>query len=106
MALASGDLDGATAKGLSESRRALLELAGKLTQHAYKITAEDIETVRRHGYTDPQIAEAIYDAALFNFFTKLADAFGIKGHGWLTMPYETLTSTVATLFAKAEGQKD
>ncbi len=97
-ALALGDIDAATQAGLEPSRRALLELAGKLTRHAYKITAEDTEALRRHGYSDEQIAEAVYDATLFNFLNKVADAFGIKGNGRLEMPYDTLAATVAPRF--------
>ena len=94
-ALAAGDIDAATDAGLELPRRALLELTGKLTRHAYKITADDIEALRRHGYSDEQIAEAVYDAALFNFLNKVADAFGIKAQGRLELPYDTLAATIA-----------
>jgi len=30
------------------------------------------------GWTDEQIAEAAYDAALFSLFVRLADTFGIE----------------------------
>lgn len=89
-AIAAADLDAASAAGLEAPRRALLELAEKLTRHAYKITPEDIEGLRGHGYSDEQIAEMIYDAALFNFFNKVADAFGIEGAGLLDLPFEQL----------------
>lgn len=89
-AIAAGDLDAATAAGLEAPRRALLELAKKLTFHAYKITPEDIDGLRGHGYSDEQIAEMIYDAALFNFFNKVADAFGIEDAGLLDLPFDQL----------------
>ncbi len=94
-ALAAGDIDAATDAGLETARRALLELTGKLTRHAYKITAEDIEGLRSYGYSDEQIAEAVYDAALFNFLNKVADAFGIKAQGRLEMPYDTRAASIA-----------
>ncbi len=31
-----------------------------------------------HGWTDPQIAEGIYITALFAFFNRVADAFGLE----------------------------
>jgi alkylhydroperoxidase family enzyme len=96
-ALAQGDLDRATQAGLDAKSRSLLEFAGKVTLHAYKITPEDVEALRRHGYSDDQIAEAVYDAALFNFFTKMADAFGIKGHGWLNLSPEALVQAMTGL---------
>jgi alkylhydroperoxidase family enzyme len=93
-AIAAADLDAASAAGLEAPRRALLELAEKLTRHAYKITPEDVEGLRQHGYSDEQIAELIYDAALFNFFNKVADAFGIEGRGLLDLPLDQLTQAM------------
>ncbi len=69
-----------------------------MTRHAYKITPEDVEGLREFGYSDEQIAEMVYVAALFNLLNKTADAFGIKGHGRLEMPYETLAASVASAF--------
>ena len=37
-----------------------------------------MQGLREVGWTDPQIAEAVYDAALSNFFVRLADAFDIQ----------------------------
>jgi hypothetical protein len=33
--------------------------------------------VRDAGWTEPQIAEAVYITALFAFFNRVADAFGL-----------------------------
>ena len=73
-ALRSGDLDGA---GLTPKHRLLLEFVGTLTRHAYRITDEQVDGLRKAGWTDAQIAEAVYDGALFNLFVRLADAFDI-----------------------------
>jgi len=78
-ALAQADLDAAA---LEPAERALLELAAKVTRHAYRTTDADIETLRTHGWTDPQIAEAVYVTALFAFFNRVADAFGIDSQGY------------------------
>jgi alkylhydroperoxidase family enzyme len=94
-AIAVADLDAASAAGLEAPRRAMLELAEKLTRHAYKITPEDAEGLRQHGYSDEQIAELIYDAALFNFFNKVADAFGIEGRGLHDLPMDQLIQATA-----------
>jgi len=37
-----------------------------------------VQGLRDVGWTDEQIAEAVYDAALFNLFVRLADSFGIE----------------------------
>jgi alkylhydroperoxidase family enzyme len=73
-ALRDGDLDRAP---VSPAERLLLEFVGTLTRHAYRITDEQVQGLRDAGWTDPQIAEAAYIGALFNMFTRLADAFDI-----------------------------
>lgn len=73
-ALRDGDLDAAD---LSAKHRLLLEFVATLTRHAYRITDEQVQGLRDVGWTDAQIAEAVYDGALFNLFVRLADAFDI-----------------------------
>lgn len=73
-ALRNGDLDAA---GLSPKHRLLLSFVETLTRHAYRITDDQVQGLREAGWTDPQIAEAVYDGALFNLFVRLADAFDI-----------------------------
>ena len=63
----------------------MLEYVTKVTEAAYRTTHEDVEVLRRHGWTDPQIAEAVYITALFAFFNRVADAFGISPQGYLEM---------------------
>jgi len=81
-ALAHGKLDEAE---LSQAERALLEYVTKVTEAAYRTTAEDVQVLRDHGWTDPQIAEAVYITAMFAFFNRVADAFGIPPQGYLEM---------------------
>jgi alkylhydroperoxidase family enzyme len=73
-ALRNGDLDSAP---LTPAERLLLEFVGTLTRHAYRITDSQVQGLREAGWSDAQIAEAVYDGALFNLFTRLADAFDI-----------------------------
>jgi len=73
-ALRRGDLDGAE---LDRPHRLLLEFVETITRHAYRVTDEQVQGLRAAGWSDEQIAEAVYDAALFNLFVRLADAFGI-----------------------------
>lgn len=57
----------------------------KVTEAAYRTTAEDVQALRDHGWTEPQIAEAVYITAMFAFFNRVADAFGIPPLGYLEM---------------------
>jgi alkylhydroperoxidase family enzyme len=74
-ALRSGDLDAA---GLDPPERLLLEFAGSIAQAAYRVTDEQVQGLREAGWTDEQIAEAAYEAALFSLFVRLADTFDIE----------------------------
>ena len=56
-----------------------------VTRHAYRTTDADVEQLRSLGWTDPQIAECVYVAALFAFFNRVADAFGVPPQGYLAM---------------------
>lgn len=74
-ALRAGDLDSA---GLDRPHRLLLEFVETITRHAYRVTDVEVQGLRDVGWSDEQIAEAAYDAALFNLFVRLADTFGIE----------------------------
>ena len=85
-ALAHGDLAGA---GLSDAERGLLEYVSKVTEAAYRTTHEDVQKLRDLGWTEPQIAEAVYITAMFAFFNRVADAFGIEPQNYLAMNHMT-----------------
>ena len=73
-AIRDGDIDRAP---VTPAERKLLAFVETLTRHAYRITDEQVQGLRDVGWTDPQIAEAVYVGALFNLFVRLADAFDI-----------------------------
>jgi alkylhydroperoxidase family enzyme len=81
-ALARGDLDAAP---VTPQERVLLELVTTVSHHAYRTTDEDVQRLRDAGWTDPQIAEAVYITALFAFFNRVADAFGLEDPGYRQM---------------------
>jgi alkylhydroperoxidase family enzyme len=70
---------------LTPAERALLDYVTKVTEAAYRTTDEDVQKLRDHGWTEPQIAEAVYITAMFAFFNRVADAFGIAPQGYLEM---------------------
>ena len=81
-ALSKGDL---AAAPVSDAERTLLMFVQLLTRHAYKNTPEDVQRVRDAGWTDSQIAEGVYITALFAFFNRVADAFGLADPGYGNM---------------------
>lgn len=74
-ALRDGDLDAA---GMTPEEHKLLEFVETITRAAYKVTDEQVQGLRDVGWTEEQIAEAAYVAALFSLFVRLADTFGIE----------------------------
>ena len=46
-----------------------------LTRHAYLMDDATIEDLRHSGWTDAQIAEAVYIGSFFNMMVRIADAF-------------------------------
>ena len=78
-ALARGDLEAAP---VPERLRALLRVVETITRSAYRTSEEEILALRDHGWTEPQIAEMVYDTAMFAFFNRVADAFGIHSEGY------------------------
>jgi hypothetical protein len=81
--LSRADLDRAP---VSDAERALLRFVKIVTEHAYRTTDADVEALRALGWTDPQIAECVYIAAMFAFFNRVADAFGIEDPNYFTNP--------------------
>jgi alkylhydroperoxidase family enzyme len=68
---------------LTASERALLHYVELVTKAAYKTTPEDVQHLRDIGWKEEQIAEAVYITAMFAFFNRVADAFGIPAQDYL-----------------------
>jgi alkylhydroperoxidase family enzyme len=58
--------------------RALAGLAARITEAPWTVGAEDIERLRGVGLSDEAIVQAITVAAMFNYFTRVADGTGIE----------------------------
>ena len=54
-----------------------------VTRAAYRTTHEDVQKLRDAGWTENQISEAVYITAMFAFFNRVADAFGIPSQNYL-----------------------
>ena len=76
-ALRARDLEAASAAGLDPKERALLEFTQLQTLSAYKIHDGSVQKLRDVGWTDEQIMEGTFIGAIFNFFVRMADAFGL-----------------------------
>jgi alkylhydroperoxidase family enzyme len=63
----------------------LLDYVELVTNGASRTTAEDVQKLRDAGWTENQIAEAVYIIAMFAFFNRVADAFGVPSQDYLTI---------------------
>ena len=70
--------------GLTAGERSLLEYVKRVTEAAYRTTHEDVQHLREAGWNEEQIAEAVYVTAMFAFFNRVADAFGIPSQEYLS----------------------
>jgi len=60
-----------------------MDYARIITDAAYRSTPEDVQKLRDAGWTEEQISEAVYVIAMFAFFNRVADAFGISPQHYL-----------------------
>jgi len=61
----------------------LLDYVKLITEAAYRSTGEDVQRLRDAGWKEEQIAEAVYITAMFAFFNRVADAFGVPSQDYL-----------------------
>jgi alkylhydroperoxidase family enzyme len=77
-----GKLDEA---GLTSAERVLLDYVQLITEASHRSTGEDVDKLRAAGWNEDQIAEAVYITAMFAFFNRVADAFGIPPQNYLAI---------------------
>jgi alkylhydroperoxidase family enzyme len=70
--------------GLATAERVLLDYVALITNAAPRSTAEDVQKMRDAGWSEDQIAEAVYVTAMFAFFNRVADAFGVPPQDYLS----------------------
>lgn len=74
---------------MTPAERTLLDYAALITNAAYKSTAADVQRLRDTGWAEDQIAEAVYVIAMFAFFNRVADAFGVPSQNYLSIGHLT-----------------
>jgi uncharacterized peroxidase-related enzyme len=64
--------------GLTPAEVAMMAFAQKVTRNANQVSPEDIEDLRRHGFSDEEILDVVLAAAARSFFSKVLDAVGAE----------------------------
>src|SRR4051794_24293063 len=63
---------------LDATDRAVMDFATQVARDASSITAADVQQLRVHGLSDPEIVDVVFAAAARAFFTKVLDALGVQ----------------------------
>lgn len=64
--------------GLAPLDVAVMNLAEKVALEAYRVTPDDVESLRRHGLSDAEIFNIVLVAAFRAFWSKSLDAMGCE----------------------------
>jgi len=70
---------------LTATERALMRYTRLITEDASRSSHEDVQQLRDAGWSEDQIAEAVYVIAMFAFFNRVADAFGVPSQDYLSL---------------------
>ncbi|HSR68000.1 MAG TPA: peroxidase [Acidobacteriota bacterium] len=63
---------------VSSADKALIAFALKLTRHPASIAEEDIEQLRRHGFDERAIHDAVQVVSYFAYVNRVADGLGVE----------------------------
>jgi len=63
---------------LSPADRALAEDAARLTHQPASMSAADLDALRRHGFSDRALHDAVQVISYFNYVNRVADALGVE----------------------------
>ncbi|MFM7320326.1 MAG: carboxymuconolactone decarboxylase family protein [Armatimonadota bacterium] len=97
MALADGDLS-----SLPPREQALLRYVGVLTREPSKVTDAMGQSLRSLGWSDEELFETSFITALFAFFNRMAEAYGLGFDGAWRPPAGSVWDKTAP--AKADAK--
>jgi|SRR5688572_6785820 len=62
---------------ISEAERAMLDFAVQLSVDATRLSRQDVEGLRGHGFDDRAVLQITLIASWFNYINRVADALGV-----------------------------
>ena len=69
---------GEAPKSLSAAEAAMMVFGRKVARDASAVTADDVELLKQHGFTDAEIFDIAATAAARAFWTKVLDSLGVE----------------------------
>lgn len=76
--LVAAVLDDHLSAPISDAEKALFSFIEKMNRMSNRLGPEDVEQVKRAGWSEEAIYDAITVCALFNFYNKWIDATGVS----------------------------
>ena len=67
-----------TTAPISEAERTLFRFVAKVNRESNQVSLADVEEMRRAGWPDEAIYDAVTICALFNFYNRWVDAAGVQ----------------------------
>ena len=68
---------------LSPADLALCKMAAKITHHHHKMTPDDLDSLREHGFDDRAIHDAVQVIAYFNYINRVAHTLGVEPESFI-----------------------
>jgi uncharacterized peroxidase-related enzyme len=62
---------------ITAAEKAMLDYAVQITRDATRLTREDVDGLRAHGFDDRGILQIALIASWFNYINRVADALGV-----------------------------
>lgn len=89
---------------LPEKDLAMLKFAKLLTESPHRNSPQQIEQLRKFGWTDAQIAESVLVIGMFAMFNRVADAFGLEDPEYFKKEQAGTAIVPATLSGQNESK--
>jgi uncharacterized peroxidase-related enzyme len=78
---------GEAPKSLTPAEVAMIVFGRKVARDASAVTADDVELLKRHGFSDAEIFDISAAAAARSFWTKILDSLGVEADA----PFRAMT---------------
>jgi hypothetical protein len=103
---------------ISNAERAMLDFCVAITENATRVSREDIDGLRAHGFDDRAILQITLIASWFNYINRVADALGVGREdplgatlpvppeaAWVAVKGQLQTDELRTEELRAEGSR-
>lgn len=69
---------------LTPQDQALCQFAARLTHNLSEMSPDDLEVLRRHGFDDSAIHDAVQVISYFNYINRVAESLGVEAEDFIS----------------------